>query len=87
MPPSTITSASACMAMRARSWLYGSPEMEKMGSFCDTTRVLNMSIMGMFVRSIRLARMRRVGFTEGPPMGFWFSVSAGPLSIGSPEPR
>ena len=60
--------------------------MEKIGSFCDTTRVLNISIMGMLVRNIRLARMRFVGLTEGPPMGCMFSVSAGPLSIGSPEP-
>ncbi len=60
--------------------------MEKIGSFWETTRVLNISIMGMLVRIIRLARIRFVGFTEGPPMGFIFSVRAGPLSMGSPEP-
>ena len=76
----------ACMAMRERSWLYGSPETEKMGSFWLSTRVLNTSIMGMPVRIILSGTIRLEGFTEGPPMGIMFSVRAGPLSRGTPAP-
>ena len=86
MPPSTMTSTSACMAMRASSSLYGSPETENMGSFWLSTSVLNMSIMGMPVRIMLRGTTLRVGLTDGPPMGIMFSVSAGPLSLGTPEP-
>ena len=86
MPPRTITSTWACMAMRESSWLYGSPDTEKMGSFWLSTRVLNTSIMGIPVRISLLGTIRRDGFTEGPPMGIIFSVRAGPLSRGTPAP-
>ena len=86
MPPSTITSTCDCMAIRESSWLYGSPDTEKMGSFWLSTSVLNTSIMGIPVRIILSGVMRLDGFTEGPPMGIMFSVSAGPLSRGTPAP-
>jgi len=86
MPPRMIMSTSACMAMRASSWLYGSPDTEKIGSFWLFTRVLNRSIIGMPVRIISRGMMRLDGLTEGPPTWIRFSVSAGPLSRGSPAP-
>jgi len=81
-----IRSTSACIAMRARSWLYGSPEIEKIGSFWLFTSVLKRSIIGMPVRTISRGMMRFVGLTDGPPIGIRFSLSVGPLSRGSPEP-
>jgi hypothetical protein len=67
--------------------LYGSPETEKIGSFWDTTSVLKRSIMGIPVRIMFRGMMRSEGLTEGPPMGMTLSFSAGPLSLGSPEPE
>ena len=60
--------------------------MEKIGSFWETTNVLNISIMGIPVRIIRRAMIRLEGFTEGPPISTGLSFKEGPLSRGSPEP-
>ncbi len=86
MPPITITSESACSAMRARSSLYGSPARAKIGSFCDFTSELNRSIIGMFVRTISCGMMRLAGFTEGWPIGDGSSSIAGPPSRGTAAP-
>ena len=86
MPPSTITSEEACIAMRARSSLYGSPARAKIGSFWETTSELKRSIIGMFVRTMRFGMMRFEGFTDGWPIGTLFSESAGPPSRGLPVP-
>ena len=86
MPPRTIRSTSACIAMRARSWLYGSPDTEKMGSFWLSTSVLNMSIIGMPVLTIFLGMILFDGLTEGPAISIMFSSSSGPLSRGFPDP-
>ena len=40
-----------------------------------------MPVWIMFLGMILFA-----GFTDGPPMGIMFSVRAGPLSRGTPEP-
>lgn len=85
MPPSTITSTSACSAMRASSSLYGSPAIEKIGSFCDSTNVLNTSIIGMFVRIMLRGMMRLAGFTDGPPMSTMSEVTSGLPSRGAPR--
>ncbi len=81
-----ITSTSACIAILDRSWLYGSPEIEKIGSFWLSTRVLNTSIIGIPVRIIFVGRIRFAGLNDGPPIGIMFSVRAGPLSLGTPAP-
>ena len=72
--------------MRASRGLYGSPARAKMGSFCDSTRVLKMSIIGMPVRTMFFGMMRLAGFTEGPPMSIMLSSRTGPLSRGTPPP-
>jgi len=87
MPPRMITSTSACIAIRASNSLYGSPDTEKIGSFCETTRVLKRSIIGIPVRIILRGTMRCDGLTEGPPIGIRFSCNEGPLSRGFPEPE
>jgi hypothetical protein len=46
---------------------------EKMGSFCDSTSVLNTSIIGMPVRTMLRGMMRLAGLTDGPPMSIRFS--------------
>ena len=67
--------------------MKGSPATEKIGIFWLSTRQLNTSIIGTSVRIISEATMRRIGFTEGPPMSIrGSSSSAGPPSIGSPDP-
>ena len=81
-----ITSTSACIAILERSWLYGSPEMEKIGSFWLSTRVLNTSIMGIPVRIILFGKVLLDGLKDGPPMEIMFSVNAGPWSLGTPVP-
>ena len=72
--------------MRESSWLYGSPEIEKIGSFWLSTSVLNTSIMGIPVRIILLGSVLFDGLNDGPPIGIMFSVNAGPLSRGTPAP-
>lgn len=58
-------------------FVVGSPARAKIGSFCETTSELKRSIIGMFVRTMRLGMMRLAGLTEGWPIGIWFSVIAG----------
>jgi hypothetical protein len=60
--------------------------MENTGSFCDSTRVLKTSIIGMPVRTMRRGMMRLAGFTDGPPRSIMFSVISGPRSRGTPLP-
>ena len=86
IPPITITSESACRAMRASSSLYGSPARAKIGSFCDFTSVLKRSIIGMLVRTISCGMMRLAGFTDGWPIGELSPSTAGPPSRGAPVP-
>ena len=81
-----MTSVSAWSAMRASSSLYGSPDFAKTGSFCDSTRELNTSIIGMPVRTMLRGTTRLAGFTDGPPMSIMPSESAGPPSRGLPAP-
>ena len=50
--------------MRARSSLYGSPAIENIGSFCDSTSELKRSIIGMPVRTILFGMIRFTGFKE-----------------------
>ena len=63
-----MMSASAWVAMRARSRLCDSPATEKMGIFWLSTRQLKTSIMGIFVRIMFFGTMRVTGLTEGPPI-------------------
>ena len=72
--------------MRASRGLYGSPATEKIGSFCDSTRLLNTSIIGMPVRIMVRGMMRRAGLTDGPTMAMRSSSRAGPPSRGTPPP-
>ncbi len=81
-----IRSTSACMAIRARRGLYGSPETEKIGSFCDSTSELKTSIIGMLVRIMFFGMIRFAGLTDGVPVSMRFSSRRGPLSRGSPLP-
>ena len=72
--------------MRASRALYGSPGTEKMGSFCDSTSELKMSIIGMPVRIIRSGTRRQVGLTGGPPMSTGGASTSGLPSRGRPAP-
>ena len=81
-----IMSTSACIAILAKSSLYGSPDEEKIGSFWDSTRELNTSIIGIPVLTMFLGIILLDGFTDGPPISIRFSSSLGPLSRGSPLP-
>ena len=73
--------------MRDNNSLYGSPATEKIGSFCDSTSELKISIIGIPVRIMFLGTIRFEGLTDGPPMAIILSRRAGPLSRGSPLPE
>ena len=79
-------STSACIAILAKRSLYGSPAIENIGNFCDTTKELNTSIMGIPVRIILSGIILFTGLTGGPPISTTFSESVGPLSSGTPLP-
>ena len=86
MPAMITTSALVWLAIRIKRRLYGSPATEKMGIFCDLTRQLKTSIIGIFVRTSSRGMIRRIGLKEGWPISTLSPTISGPPSMGSPAP-
>ena len=78
----------ACLAICSASSLWGSPDAEKIGSFCPLTRVFipSMVEIPVWMKSEGLSLAQ--GLIAAPLMSSFFSgVISGPPSRGCPDPE
>ena len=84
---SSLPRTFACLAICAASWAWGSPDAEKIGSFCPRTRVFNPSIADTPVWINSSGYALAAGFMGRPLISLLSSGKiSGPSSMGRPRP-